>query len=228
LIVTSLATAATTVAIPLAPCALHVSFLRAARADRPLELSVSAVHDGRRTAHRRVEATQDDRPVASASLRFTAAFEASDWHATTPPMCPPEAADSAHAAVAAVPAMAGFEIRGATIPEDGRPVIHPYWVRHRHPLPSDPLTHAGLVAFIGVSGSARRPVTRLRHRLGGVTLDHSLWWHRHARADEWLLVTATSTSESAGRAYARGEIATRDGVLVASFAQDALSASTPL
>jgi acyl-CoA thioesterase-2 len=57
-----------------------------------------------------------------------------------------------------------------------------------------------------------------------VTLDHSLWWHRRARADEWLLVTATSSTESSGRAYARGEMVTRDGLLVASFAQDVLFA----
>jgi acyl-CoA thioesterase-2 len=54
------------------------------------------------------------------------------------------------------------------------------------------------------------------------SLDHALWFHRPFRADEWLLYAQDSPNASGGRGFARGLIFTRDGVLVASVAQEGL------
>ena len=53
------------------------------------------------------------------------------------------------------------------------------------------------------------------------SLDHALWFHREFRADDWLLYEQDSPN-LLGRGYARGLIFTRDGVLVASVAQEGL------
>jgi acyl-CoA thioesterase II len=54
------------------------------------------------------------------------------------------------------------------------------------------------------------------------SLDHALWFHRPFRADEWLLYAQDSPNAAGGRGFARGLIFTRDGVLVASVAQEGL------
>jgi acyl-CoA thioesterase-2 len=54
------------------------------------------------------------------------------------------------------------------------------------------------------------------------SLDHAMWLHRPFRADEWLLYTQDSPSASGARGFCRGSVFTRDGVLVASAAQEGL------
>ncbi|HVY42381.1 MAG TPA: acyl-CoA thioesterase II, partial [Hyphomicrobiaceae bacterium] len=54
------------------------------------------------------------------------------------------------------------------------------------------------------------------------SLDHALWFHRPFRADEWLLYSQDSPSAHGARGLCRGSVFTRDGVLVASVAQEGL------
>ena len=54
------------------------------------------------------------------------------------------------------------------------------------------------------------------------SLDHALWFHRPFRADDWLLYAQDSPSSHGARGFCRGSIFTRDGVLVASVAQEGL------
>jgi acyl-CoA thioesterase-2 len=54
------------------------------------------------------------------------------------------------------------------------------------------------------------------------SLDHAVWFHRDFRADEWLLYVQDSPSAEGARAFCRGSIYSRDGVLVASVAQEGL------
>jgi acyl-CoA thioesterase-2 len=54
------------------------------------------------------------------------------------------------------------------------------------------------------------------------SLDHSLWFHRPFRADEWLLYTQDSPIAAGARGFCRGSFYTRDGRLVASTAQEGL------
>jgi acyl-CoA thioesterase-2 len=49
-----------------------------------------------------------------------------------------------------------------------------------------------------------------------------MWFHRPFRADEWMLYSQDSPSANAGRGLARGLIFTRDGVHVATVAQEGL------
>ena len=54
------------------------------------------------------------------------------------------------------------------------------------------------------------------------SLDHAVWFHRAFRADEWLLYAQDSPSGQGARGFCRGSILSRDGVLVASVAQEGL------
>jgi len=54
------------------------------------------------------------------------------------------------------------------------------------------------------------------------SLDHSMWYYRDFDFDDWLLYSMDTPSASNARGFARGNIYTRDGVLVASVAQEGL------
>jgi len=52
------------------------------------------------------------------------------------------------------------------------------------------------------------------------SLDHAMWWHRFGRADQWLLYVQESPTAIGGRGLSLGRIYTRDGLLLASVAQE--------
>jgi len=54
------------------------------------------------------------------------------------------------------------------------------------------------------------------------SIDHAMWFHRDTRLDDWLLYSQDSPSASGARGFARGLIFTREGVLIASVAQEGL------
>lgn len=54
------------------------------------------------------------------------------------------------------------------------------------------------------------------------SIDHAMWFHRDASLDDWLLYAQDSPSASGARGFSRGFIFSRDGVLVASVAQEGL------
>jgi acyl-CoA thioesterase-2 len=56
--------------------------------------------------------------------------------------------------------------------------------------------------------------------LMGSTLDHSVWFHRPARVDDWLLLEQFAPVAHGYRAFCRAELRSRPGQLVASIAQE--------
>ena len=54
-----------------------------------------------------------------------------------------------------------------------------------------------------------------------VSLDHSMWFHRPARADEWIYVEQWPSTAYGSRGLAHARI-WQDGQLVSSVAQEAL------
>tara|TARA_R110002012_G_scaffold312248_1_gene522729 strand:+ start:313437 stop:314306 length:870 start_codon:yes stop_codon:yes gene_type:complete len=54
------------------------------------------------------------------------------------------------------------------------------------------------------------------------SLDHSMWFFREFDLNDWMLFSLESPSTGNARGFAKGNIFTRDGVLVASVAQEGL------
>ena len=54
------------------------------------------------------------------------------------------------------------------------------------------------------------------------SLDHSMWFYRDFDFDDWMLFSAESPSAYGARGFVRGNIFTRQGTLIASFAQEGL------
>jgi len=72
-------------------------------------------------------------------------------------------------------------------------------------------------------------VVRLSHPLGGqweqlmaASLDHAIWFHRPARADEWLLFDQRGHGVASGRGMAMARLFDASGVHVTTVAQEGL------
>ncbi|KAI7873382.1 acyl-CoA thiolesterase II, partial [Mucor mucedo] len=55
-----------------------------------------------------------------------------------------------------------------------------------------------------------------------MSLDHSMWFHKPARVDDWLLFDMEGPRSRNGRGLVFGKIYNRDGCLVASAAQEGI------
>jgi acyl-CoA thioesterase-2 len=108
-----------------------------------------------------------------------------------------------------------------------RPPAQNIWFRVNGQLPDDPALHRCALAY--ASDYSLLDTALVAHgrilfdpSLMLASLDHALWFHRPFRADEWLLYAQDSPSTEDARGLCRGNIFTRDGVLVASVAQEGL------
>jgi acyl-CoA thioesterase-2 len=116
---------------------------------------------------------------------------------------------------------------GGTIPNDERPSQSRLWIRVNGTLGEDPLLHRA--AFTYASDMTLLGSTLVPHgmhvshpKMQSASLDHTIWFHRPFRADEWLLYDQASPSASGARGLAFGRLFSEDGVLVASVAQEGL------
>lgn len=220
------------------PHSLHAHFLRPARHDLPLAWHVTRDRDGFAFGTRRATASQRDRVVFAATIGFTTGQAAEDLtHGDgAPPVVPPEDAPDWEDVRVRVLGDARarrpdgpIEVRECdpdeAAPRAGRVARRRLWMRTRARLPDDPLLHAALVAFVsdrGFLSTAARPHGLMWGARLGASLDHALWWHHPARADEWLLYASESPAAVGGRALVLGALYGRDGRRVASVAQEGL------
>jgi len=101
------------------------------------------------------------------------------------------------------------------------------WFRLDTTLPENYPWHAHLLAYASdmtLLQTCLRPhgVSLFDPGLQIASLDHTMWFHRPFRMDDWLLYSQDSPSSSQARGFNRGNIFTRDGVLVASVCQEGL------
>ncbi|MEO7013426.1 MAG: acyl-CoA thioesterase II, partial [Dokdonella sp.] len=108
-----------------------------------------------------------------------------------------------------------------------QPPYQNVWFRLVDQVPESPVLHRSLLAYASdfhLVGTTTFPhaISYLQPNVRMASLDHAMWFHRPFRVDEWLLYSCDSPSAQHSRGLARGMIFTRDGVLVASTAQEGL------
>jgi acyl-CoA thioesterase-2 len=110
-------------------------------------------------------------------------------------------------------------------PNPNHPAEARMWIRIEGPLSDDPMEH--LAAFTYASDVSLLGATLAAHdanpaKTQMASLDHTIWFHRPFRADEWWLYDQHSPAAQGGRGLAFAEVFTQDGRLVASVAQEGL------
>lgn len=229
---------------------LHSYFLRPGDTAVPIVYDVDRVRDGHSFATRRVLARQHGRPIFGLTASFQIAEEGFEHQDPFPSGTPsPEDAFDIGAALKASDSSRGEEwVRewavldllhagdsrpGGALSEDPRPARARYWVKVSGDLPDDPLIHQAALVYLSdltLLGATLLPHGDLHPNSPGVqaaSLDHTVWFHRPFRADEWLLYAQQSPSASNARGLALGQLYARDGRLVASVAQEGLIRPRP-
>lgn len=222
---------------------LHAYFLRRGDMEAPIVYEVDRARDGGSFSVRRVVAIQHGRTIFNCAASFHKAESGLEHQAVMPDVAGPEGLRDL---TQVIPEEAGklpeklrrlltgkrpFEFRPVDPidlenPEKREPVKH-VWIRAVDSLPDDARLHQNLLAYVSdyeLLGTATLPhgLPFGRGNVQMASLDHALWFHREARVDDWLLYTADSPNASGSRGFARGQFFTRDGVLVASAAQEGL------
>lgn len=226
---------------------VHGYFLREGDTRAPIVYFVDRPRDGRSFTSRRVTAIQHGEAIFHLSASFHL-HEGGMDHQTAMPEVPapedcPEELELVRANVDKFPeALRGIltqdrplEIRLIT-PNDPfrkREMVpaseakRQVWFRMRERMPDELMFHHAVLAYASDYGFL--PTALLPHgvsfrdpRLIIASLDHTLWLHRPFRADEWLLYASDAPTAFGARGFVRGQIFTRDGLLVASAAQEGL------
>jgi acyl-CoA thioesterase II len=220
---------------------LHGYFLRPGDIAEDITFSVDRIHDGRSFSTRRVQAYQKGMPIFSMIASFQDDDPGLDHQARMPEGVPdPESLPSAQEVLSSInhpiadvwAKTRAFDLRhhpsSLYVSVDGDPVPHQaVWLRSIGPLPDDPIIHRAALAYAS-DFSILEPVLRA-HGVSWATpglkvasLDHAMWWHRYARADEWFLYVQESPSAKGGRGLSLGRIFSQDGTLIASVAQEGM------
>ncbi|OAA29221.1 acyl-CoA thioesterase-2 [Frankia sp. EI5c] len=199
------------------PHSLHGYFLRLGDASRPTIFHVDRDRDGRSFSARRVVAVQGGKVIFNMSASFQLPEAGVDLTAEPmPAMAAPEALEAF-----VLPRPISFEARAAELPDLPAGFPTRLWVRCTTALPDDPLLHAVVLTYVSDSVAGLAPYHTEDARSGS-SLDHAVWFHRHIRMDDWVLMDHVPRTIAGGRGWYTGTLHARDGRLGASLVQEAL------
>ncbi|WP_278265950.1 acyl-CoA thioesterase II [Nocardia sp. AG03] len=219
--------------------AINAHFVRGGDVKKPIEYHVQRHRDGRALANRTVTASQDGQEL----FVMLAAFQ--DWgkgleHAHEGPEVPdPETLPRIEES------FAGFEDKlemfiNAPHPIDMRYTNDPAWIlkgtgeklnhnrvwmRTDGALPEDPLLHVAALGYSSDTTVLDSIITTHGlswglDRILAATVNHSIWFHRPFRFDDWTLYATESPVAAGSRGLATGRFYSRDGELIATTVQE--------
>jgi len=239
----ALSAAAQTVAEARPVHSLHGYFLRAGDVRRPILYQVDRLRDGKSFSMRRVVAVQEGEAIFSLAASFQVDEGGFEHQDPMPNVPPPESLRSERELALSVAdklpeglrvmalAERPIEIRQVEPRNPLRPVVAEprryAWYRAVDVLPDTPALHRYVLAYasdFSFLGTSMDPhgVSWLSRGMHVASLDHSMWFHRPFRIDEWLLYAVDSPSASGARGLVRGQFFDTAGRLVASCAQEGL------
>lgn len=221
---------------------LHCYFLRAGKQEQPIDYHVDRVRDGGRFSTRRVVARQGPAELLIMDCSYRTPMTGYSHYRHTDIAFAPETAmasddvrarpasdgrlypdlfDGVHPVELRVPGLQGF----LALAPDAR---RHYWLRApgAERVESN-AAHRQILAFLSDFMFCGVSLTPHTIALPGpamfvASLDHSIWFHREVRCDDWLLFETDAPNAENGVNLSRGLIYNRAGELVATIAQEAL------
>ena len=223
---------------------LHSYFLRGGDMQAPIIYDVDRIRDGRSFCTRRVVAIQHGRPIFNMSASFQKDEEGYEHQAEMPDVPGPEGLKSDREVKEEILSSKGKAFNPYIMPDwpidvrrvedtlpTKKPKIHPpiqhVWFKVRDSLPDDRVIHKCTTAYasdLNLLSTATQPhgISYMAGNVRLATIDHSMWFHRPFKADEWLLYAMDSPSASGSRGFSRGLIFNQEGKLVISCTQEGL------
>ena len=204
---------------------LHAYFILGGDLSEPVRYEVDRVRNGRSFTTRRVVARQSSGAILTLACSFQVDEPGPESQSATFPgdVPPPHTVESE--------LDGGVEIRPVAV--KGGPPRSRMWARYPDSLGDDPRLQACGLAYVsdvnpmGAVTRSHPEFSRERadtwgQEFMGASLDHSLWFHRPVRADDWLLVDMTGHGMIGSRGLATGPVFSVAGTHVATIAQEGL------
>ncbi|CAL0304689.1 unnamed protein product [Lupinus luteus] len=205
----------------------HAYFLLTGDFNTPITYRVNRLRDGKTFATRKVDAIQNRNVIFTlmASFQLKSMEELRQLRVTDPRLPRTYRNKVATSEFIPWPIEIRFcEPKLSTNMTKSPPSLK-YWFRARGKLSDDQALHRCVVAyssdliFLQVSINPHRQKGLKTH---GVSLDHSLWFHRPVRADDWVLYVIFSPSAYSERGMVSGQMFNQKGQLLVSVMQEGL------
>jgi acyl-CoA thioesterase-2 len=202
---------------------LHAVFAREGRATEPVRYQLTRQHEGRSFASLTITARQPHAVLASAAVSLHTSEDGPENQDCEPVSTLLDEAHRVELGLIPWETRSADDLSAAAV---GPPRFE-VWMR-------TPAVDVGLAPALTayatdltLIGTALRPFEGFSHRGNGAQFtsavtSHTVWFHRQFRTDRWLLLRQHSPVLAHGRCFGRGDVFTEDGVLVASYAQEAL------
>ncbi|GHD07966.1 acyl-CoA thioesterase [Zhihengliuella salsuginis] len=229
---------------------MHSYFMRPVDIGAPVRYEVEKLRDGRGYSTRHVRAFQNGKPVYVSMGSFHVPEDGPEFASTAPAAVDGLAPESVRSAAEALDGVdtdaarywsAGrsFDMRHVPSPVylevDGEQVGHQaVWIKAFTPLDDDAVAGLGAddahrVALAYVCDYTILESILRAHGapwategLATASLDHSMWFHRPGRLDDWVLYAQEAVSSQNNRGLATGRFFDRSGRLLATVAQEGM------
>jgi acyl-CoA thioesterase-2 len=237
----SLIAATRSLTYDLPPAALSVHFIAGGDPEKDLEFHVARLRDERRFANRRVDVMQDGVLLTSAMVSYLSGGRSLEHGIAAPeapdPLSVPPVDDLLRGYEEVVP-----HFVNALRPIDWRYTNDPTWVmrskgeklpynrvwmKAQGQIPDDPALHAAALAYASDTTVLDSIITTHGlswgfDRIFAVTTNHSVWFHRPVRFDEWVLYSTSSPVAADSRGLGTGHFFDRSGQVLATVVQEGI------
>ena len=225
----------------LPPSALSVHFVTGGDPEHDLEFDVMRLRDERRFANRRVDIRQGDALRASALISYMAGGPGLEHGVDAPEVPDPTSLPTIEEL------LVGYEetvphFVGAPKPIEWRYTNHPAWVMRdkgetlahnrvwmttKGAMPEDPVIHAAALVYSSDTTVLDSIVTTHglswgHDRIFAASMNHSVWFHRPVRFDEWVLFSSSSPVAAESRGLGSGHFFDRSGQVLATVVQEGI------
>jgi acyl-CoA thioesterase-2 len=223
------------------PSAMSVHFIAGGDPEKDLEFRVARLRDERRFANRRVDVMQDGQVLTTAMVAFLAGGQGLEHNVQPPALTDPESLLSVDDLLQGyedvvphfVEAMRPIDWRYTNDPtwvmrDKGERLEHNrVWMRTVAPMPDDPVLHTAAMIYSSDTTVLDSIITTHGlswgyDRIFAVTTNHSVWFHRPVRFDEWVLYSTSSPVAADSRGLGTGHFFGRSGEVLATVIQEGI------
>ena len=223
----------------LPPSTLSVHFIAGGDPQRDLEFRVVRLRDERRFANRRVDVVQGDVLLASALVAHMAGGRGLEHGVQAPdvadPLTVPRIEDLLVGYEETVPlfvaALKPIEWRYTNDPawvmrDKGDRLAHNrVWLTTKGAMPEDPVIHAAALVYASDTTVLDSIITTHglswgHDRIFAASMNHTVWFHRPVRFDEWVLYSTSSPVAAESRGLGTGHFFDRGGQILATVVQE--------
>ncbi len=223
------------------PGAISAHFIAGGDPAKDLEFHVVRLRDERRFANRRVDVTQDGELLTTAMVSFVDGGRGLE-HGIEPPEVPdplslPMIDDLLMGYEERVPqfvnALRPIEWRYTNDPawvmrEKGERLdCNRVWLKTDGPMPDDAMLHTAALVYASDTTVLDSIITTHGlswgyDRIFAATVNHSVWFHRPIRFDEWVLYATSSPVAADSRGLGTGHFFDQSGQIVATVVQEGI------